>query len=281
MALRRWYDYNKDPLGSARPTVTRFKPVSARIKRLTTNPYGNYPTYKAAVQQSQTPYQSPYVNPYEIIDDIREQFEAQPVRFSTDPSTSKVIATKTMPKPEMPSEMVGMGRFGHLFGKGELTSKWILPQGALTGERFNQRTPPSSDYQRQLGYRFGVSQMGAPSTAVVSPETYWPSMAFKLPMREAAQSWTGRYTKPKPVFGGTVDYTTGEWRTPPAISGYADPYGKFDPSRKTPPTIGAYRPARSSRYRRFRRRETEEPEEPSTWRKSQRRLLEQVRAAYL
>lgn len=242
---RSWYVYNPDPAGEARPTVRRGS------------------------------YEAPYVHPSEIIDQLRERFERQPVTYTTDPKTGKVIATKRMQKPEMPSEMRGARRFRPWFGEGELTSKWILPEGALTGPRFVQRQAPASDVQRQMGYRFGVSNIGQ-NIATVNPQTFWPSSAFKLPMREAGG---GAYAKPEPVFGGTIDYTTGTWRTPPGQFGYADPYGRFEGARKTPPTIGAFRPARFGGRRRG--GAAQQPEAPSAYTQSQRNLMKNLRRFYL
>ena len=228
---RPWYSYNVDPLGEARPTQTRFRLARNRRRNI----YGNFPTMAEAMRRE--PYEVPYTSPWEVLEDLRQRFEAQPVTYKTDPLTGKVIASKTMAKPEMPSEMRGMRRFHKLFGEGELTSKWILPKGAMGGQRFIQRQP-TSDIQRQMGYRFGVSNVG-PSIATVDPSTYWPGSAFKVPMREPS----GTYGQPEPVFGGTIDYTTGRRITPPTGRfGYSDPYGTFDPRFKTVPSIRRFVP---------------------------------------
>lgn len=277
--MARWYDNRIDPLGEARPSVTRYRPRAGRnwemYKRFNPRTWHQTSPYKA--------YESPYVHPYEILDQLKERFEAQPTRFTTDPETGKTIATKTMAKPELPAEMARARRFRPWFGEGELTSKWILPEGALTGPRFIQRQAPASDVERQMGYRFGVSNIGQ-NIATVSPQTFWPESAFKLPMREAgAATWRGgryggAYGKTEPVFGGTTDYTTGTWRTPPGVGGYADPYGRFGAAKKTPPTIGAFRPARFGR--RMGRR-IEEPETPSAYTQYQRNLIKKLRSQYL
>ena len=278
---RSWYDYNPDPLGEARPTVTRTRLKSGRNwERLKG---GNPRTWHLGGMRES--YKSPYVHPYEILDQLKERFEQQPVRFTTDPKTGKVIATKSMAKPELPSELRGARRFRPWFGEGELTSKWVLPEGALTGPRFIQRQAPTSDVQRQMGHRFGVSNIGQ-NVATVNPQTFWPESAFKLPMREAgAATWGGgryggAYGKKEPVFGGTVDYTTGTWRTPPGAGGYADPYGRFEGARKTPPTIGAFRPARFGGSRRGGRSE-QQPEAVSAYTQSQRDLVKRLRRFYL
>lgn len=242
MPLRSWYDYNPDPLGSARPTTTRFRRPSARSQYLTRNIHGLFPTREAAMRTES--YEQPYTSPWEVLENLREQFEARPVSYTTDPTTGKVVASKSMPKPELPRELATWRRFHPWFGEGELTNKWVLPKTALTGAPFIQRQPPASDVQRQMGYGQGIN-IQAPNLARVSPETFWPSSAFKIPMREPAwqSKYRGMHTKPEPVFGATVDYTTGRWNAPPVRFGYSDPFGTFDPSRKTPPTLGAYRKA--------------------------------------
>lgn len=190
-------------------------------------------------------YDVPQYSPYEILRDVARRFEAQPVSYRTDPS-GKVVATKTMAKPEMPTEMAGMpSRMRGMFGEGELESSWILPKGARTGPRFVQTAAPPSDVERQTAHLAGISGVGK-RFATVNPQTFWPESAFKVPWRGPEQKMgiSGRqpYTKPEPVFGGTVDYTSGEWRTPGGM--YADPWGRFEGARKTPPMIGAFRPRR-------------------------------------
>lgn len=279
--MRNWYDYNIDPLGSARPTVTGSRPVTGEAARKWELYKRGNPTtwHLGGGRGGRETFEQPYVHPYEIMDEMKRKFEARPVKYTTDPITGKVIATKSMQKPEMPSEMAGGGRFHPWFGEGELTSKWVLPKGALTGPRFVQRQAPASDAERQMGYRFGVSNIGQ-NIATVNPQTFWPSSAFKLPMREAgASTWSGgryggAYAKQEPVFGGTIDYTTGTWRTPPGQFGYADPYGRFDAARKTPPTIGAFRPARFNRRRGS--RGTQEQEAPSAYTQYQRKLIKKL-----
>lgn len=278
--MRNWYDYSVDPAGSARPTVTGSRPRTDRNWELYKR-FNPRSWHRGSMRES---YESPYVHPYEIIDQLKEQFEDQPVKYTTDPVTGKVIATKSMQKPEMPSELAGMRRFQPWFGEGELTSKWILPEGALTGPRFVQRQAPASDVERQMGYRFGVSNIGQ-NVATVNPQTFWPSSAFKLPMREASQQsrYGGAYAKQEPVFGGTVDYTTGTWRTPPGVGGFADPYGRFAGARKTPPTIGAFRPARTGSRFGYRRKGggEQQPETVSAYTQYQRDLMKKLRSQYL
>ena len=103
-----------------------------------------------------------------------------------------------------------------------------------------ERAPPPSDYQTQSAYNLGVSNVGQ-RAAMLNPATHWPESAFKLPMRAAAGG-SQPYTKPEPVWGGTVDYATGKRYAPPSLSGYSDPYGKFNAQYKTPPGYGKVPP---------------------------------------
>lgn len=239
----------------------------------------------------------------EIMDILREKFGAQPPQFTTDPKTGQIIATKTMPKTELPEEMAG--RFGAGFfltpeqsmrqqaeerletlrerfrehpesmsiwpfleaGRAleekppepfyqpvtypkaeepgtELSARWILPEGALSGDRFISREAPPSDYERQMAYRMGLTSAGRPSISRLSPQTYWPESAFEIPTYTTPSTTAlgfPRTPQQIPVFGGTTDYSTGRWQTP--ATGYQVPtYGRFDPARKVAPeTIGQAR----------------------------------------
>jgi len=235
--LRSWLDMY--PSTMPRPTVPK-----SRYTLPTDFQFRGVPTLEQ--------YQEPYISPYEILDEMRERFEAQPVSFGNDPATGQPIATKTMAKTEMPSEMAGMDRFSHLFGKGDLSFNWMLPKGAMTGPSVLQRTRPLSDIERQAAGLAGRTARMGQTTAMVNPQRNWPSSAFTLPTRQA--SGGAGYAKPTPVFEGTVDYSTGEWHTRPGRFGFADPYGTFESRAKTPPTIGAYQPIRYTRKRRLTQR---------------------------
>ncbi|MFA5163806.1 MAG: hypothetical protein WC441_04815 [Patescibacteria group bacterium] len=171
-----------------------------------------------------------------------------------------------MAKPEMPSEIAGMGfdryfkaptRSSMLKGKNgwgggnmgyqstpqqeepNLSSSWILPKGALSGESMINRITPSSDYDRTSSFNMGMGNIGQPNVAKVNPLTYWPSSAFNIPMREG-----GSGGKPTPQFGSVVNYDTGKWFSPPSKGwGSQDTYGKFNAGMKTSPTMGAFTPS--------------------------------------
>jgi len=262
--MRPWYSYNQDPLGSARPTRTTYSPYR---NRNLLNQYGYSDTYTLPSYRAT---ETPYVNPNEIIDQVTRQFNQQPVSYSTDPVTGKVIATRSMAKPELPSEMAGSGRLRNMFTSGAnrpnysdpmrqnmanrnvsgtdrirsmfgykppapemLTSKFVLPKDALTGDKFIQRNIPTTDASRQGAYGMGVSNIGQ-NRATLNPQTFWPSSAFNVPMRGAAG---GKWTSPTPEFGSTTDYTTGALHTKPIPFSYSNPYSRFDASRKTAPML--------------------------------------------
>ena len=237
--LRSWLDYNPDTV--PRPSTTKTKMV--KQPRFWGNPkMGYYPT-----DVTKQTYQDTKVSPYEILDELKDRFNRAPVSYKTDPVTGKVIASRSMAKPELPREMGQFGRFRRYFGEGDLTSNWVLPKDALTGPTTIQRTAPQSDVTRQMAYSAGVSNTGT-TRATLNPRTFWPSSAFKVPMREAygagqaGQGFDPRtgYTGEEPVFGGTVDYTTGKWHTPSYYKDWEQPYGRFDISKKTPPRLRAW-----------------------------------------
>lgn len=199
--------------------------------------------------------EEPYYSPYEVLNMLRRRLEAQPVKYTTDLKTGKAIATKTMPRFELPAEMKGMPpHLQRYFGEGkDLTAQWVLPEGALTGPKMISRHAPATDPMRQMGYQAGVSGLGT-RTSMVNPQTFWPSSSFKVPWRQAG---TGTYKErapgginvgrfgamPEPVFGATIDYTTGEWHLPPAAGGVrsqmrSQPYGLFEKRFKAPPGVG-------------------------------------------
>ena len=193
--------------------------------------------------------ETPYTNPYEILDMLREQYNQQPVTYTTGPR-GNLIATKSMAKPELPSEMARYPQFHKYFGEGDLTTKWIIPKptGPIT------YAPPASDAMRQGDYNYGVSNVG-PRASYLSP-SYFPSSAFNVPMRGASGKLGSR---PTPEFGSTIDYSTGRFYTAPGFGSYNMPYGTFDARRKTSPTFpspmfpsGAAK--QSARYRLGRRK---------------------------
>lgn len=201
------------------------------------NIYGLY--YQPRTAGGRTTSQVPYPKSgYEELDTLQEQFQELPVTYKTDPITGKVIATKSMPKTPRPTSIGPMSDYAQYYKSGLLDEQpldfnWILPQGAMTGSQFQQYAPPPSDAARQMAHTYGISNVGS-RRAMINPQTFWPKSSFDVPMRQASGF---PHAKPTPVFGGTIDYTTGKRYTPGGA--LSDPYGTFDPRYKTPPTIGA------------------------------------------
>lgn len=245
MALRNWYDYNPDPLpAGTRPLrwgqkVTRFKNPNTIIRWERLPSGESVPHYGSAKVEN---VQIPYVNPNEIVQQIEERFNAQPVTFRTDPTTGKVIATKSMSAPELPAELAGT-RFGRYLGSGKnLSMNWILPSDALTGPKFLERRAPVSDAAAQLANQAGIQNVGN-QRMTLNPQTYWPTSSFRVPTAGQTGTSGGGYTENTPVFGGTVDYNSGKYYYPPSSSGYNDTYGRFEPRFKS---LTQIRPWRSS-----------------------------------
>ncbi|KKL25252.1 hypothetical protein LCGC14_2407190, partial [marine sediment metagenome] len=195
--------------------------------------------YQPRTGGGRTTTQEPYpTSPYEELDTLREQFQELPVTYKTDPVTGKVIASKSMPKTPRPASIGPFSDYAqyyksNLLDEEPLNFNWVLPKGALTGPKFQQYNPPPSDVARQAAYNLGISGVGD-RRAMLNPQTFWPESAFDVPIRQASGF---PHSKPTPVFGGTIDYTTGKRYTPGGR--LSDPYGTFDPRRKTPPMIGA------------------------------------------
>ncbi|MBA7681985.1 hypothetical protein ES703_90331 [subsurface metagenome] len=259
--MRSWRDiFDAEDFG--RPTVTKRRfmrfpkgeldPWGYKLTGYSRGPGGAIPRY---AQGEWEEGEEPYYSPYDILNQMRRRLERQPVKYTTDPRTGKVLAEKTMPRFELPEEMRGM--YPHLkryFGEGkDLSARWVLPKGALTGPEMISRHAPATDPMRQMGYQAGVSGLGT-QTSMVSPQTFWPGSSFKVPWRQAGAGTyaerglggisRGRFgAQPEPVFGATIDYTTGEWRLPPAGGGVrsqmrSQPYGAFEKRFKTPPGVG-------------------------------------------
>ena len=208
--MRSWLDYSKDPI-SNRATVTRQRTVMPR--RIGTGT--GRPLY-AKPPQSET-YEAPYISPEEIAGRITERFNKLQPR--TRRRGDYLEVSRSMPKPEMPSEMAGDRRYSHLFGEGTLDTTYTIP--APTGERFQSFDVPPSDYERQMGYLMGISGAGGPRAAMINPSHVpWPSSSFNVPMRPGTLG-------AEPVFGANVDYTKGTWTAPPVPFGRTAHYGRF------------------------------------------------------
>jgi len=217
-----------------RPTITRRRWIKYDTPQTTMEgspQTGYYPHTRSGYWES---YDTPYYSGYEQLDRLRRDFGRQPLTYRTDPVTGKIIATRSMARPDYLSPWAGWQ-----VGGGDLSANWVLPQGALTGPKFIQRNAPASDYDRQMAYTHGVSNVGN-ARSRLNPLTYWPSSAFKLPTTKPIGE-----KKSVPVFGSTIDYSTGKFYNP-IRSGYAEPYGNFNMSRKTPPTMSSWDAPRTS-----------------------------------
>lgn len=233
---RSWLDIYPEEADETRPTRTGQRWVSTGRGRLSRSP-----SYTGGRMEQ---YEDPIVTREEILDKLIKRFNQQQVAYKTDPATGQVVATKSMARPEMPSE-VADSRYARYFGEGDpLKYSWRLPKGALSGPSMLQREAPASDIERQGAYRFGVSNVGQ-NVAIAHPQTHWPESAFKVPMGAGygeafggVRGYPGGYTAKEPQFGGSMDYTTGTWRAPQGAA--TEGYGEFDKQFKTPPGYGRF-----------------------------------------
>ncbi len=196
------------------------------------------PDYLRELEEPTVPYQVwpkgrlPDFDRWEIINALTNQFNEGAVKYTTDPRTGKVIATKSV-DPNVPDEVKRQPWYRQMFGEGPMTGTWVLPKEAMSGPKFTQRDTPLSDEQRQTGFEMGAA-LGNTTRASVNPTTFWPSSAFKVPMRNPGSRPEGRAA---PEFGSIVDYTTGQWRTPKNRFGDTSRWGTFDAEYKTPPEL--------------------------------------------
>lgn len=193
--MASYYDFNKDPLGGARPPRQMWQ----------SKPYKPYRRFGLAAPPSGygelESVNRPYISPSEIADTLGERFRQQPMQYSP-MSGGRTLATRSFDPGAMPDEMRG-SRFEHLYGG--MTSRFILPE--QTGPEFFQRQAPATDYQRQLGFSSGIPA-GNVAAATVNPSRFWPESAFKPP------TYTNQWGEEVPIYGATIDYTTGEYHLP-------------------------------------------------------------------
>lgn len=234
--MAKWKDLFGDE--GLQPTITKRRWIKTPKKFWDLAGGGGVPWEGAGRWED---YEEPYYSPHEILDQLRRKFNRLPAQYTTDPKTGKVIASKSMPRMDMPEEMKHAPyHLRSLFGKGKpLSFKWALPKGALTGPKMISRHAPASDPMRQAAYQAGVSGVGT-RRSMVNPATFWPGSAFKIPVS------TGRLGFPRPEFGGSLDYTSGQYRFAPRrepMGGFMSRYwgrqplsfGSFDISKKRPP----------------------------------------------
>ena len=171
-----------------------------------------------------------YQHPYEQTDNLVDRFNKQPLTYSTG-ADGRVTVTRSMDKEPLP----GGGTypaFSKFYGQGQLSNSWILPEGAMSGPRFTTRNLPSTDQTRQQGFNTGMTN-SSPNVAQVNQQNFWPDSSFKIPYSSPSGS-NGTSSTPLPIFGATIDYASGRWRTPQnQLTGA--PYGRFDTQRKTNP----------------------------------------------
>lgn len=190
-----------------------------------------------------TPMGLPYVSGEEAMEGLINQFNRLQPQYTTDPATGKTIVRKFMPKPMGPTELdpLYQGLFRSPWNPNwqslqpNLGASWILPVGAMTEDKFLERTPPIPDVGRQSAYLTGVGGVG-PTTTSLNPLTHWPESSFKVGLREP--SVENPYASPEPMFGTTVDYSTGRWFAPPVPGAWSQTYGRFPAEAKTSPGWG-------------------------------------------
>lgn len=176
----------------------------------------------------------PHFSNQEMIGDLTRRFNQMEPEFTTDPETGKTVVTKSMPKYqgtpglESPYSSLFLSPNNPSWGANEpfLRSSWVLPEGAMTGPKFLDRSAPTSDAARQMGDLTGISNVGA-ETSTLNPQTHWPNSTFKVPQRDPSY-WGDPYGPPEPVFNSVTDFSRGQYHVPPTPGAYSQSYGPID-----------------------------------------------------
>jgi len=183
----------------------------------------SYKRFGLAAPQSSQPYQSvqPYKSAYETFDQINQGYNQQPLNYSS-LSGGRTLATRSYNPGAMPNEMSGT-RFEHLYSGG-MTNRFILPDQSGVSQ-FTQRQAPTSDLQRQQGFNMGIN--GQNQMEATQSRNYFSDSDLKPP------TYTNQWGEEVPIYGATIDYTTGQYYLPPDRY-FPRYFGKLQPnSRRT------------------------------------------------
>jgi hypothetical protein len=177
------------------------------------------------------PWGNPHFSGQEVVEDVTRRFNQSEPTFTTDPQTGQTIVTKQIPKGYGPPDLDAP--YTNLFlspnnpnwGMNDpyLRSAWLLPEGAMTGPKFVDRSAPTSDAARQMGELSGISNIGE-SLSTLNPQTHWPASTFKVPQRDPS-FWGDPYGPPEPVFNSVTDFTRGRYHTPPTPGAWSQSFG--------------------------------------------------------
>ena len=167
-----------------------------------------------------TPMGDPYFSGPEVIDDLIRAFNQMPPQYTTDPTTGQTIVQRNMERPMGPPYLEppyqpyfrSPNNPNWNFNMPPLSSSWILPEGAMEGPTFSDRSPPTSDASRQMAELTGVSNVG-PEMSTLNPQTHWPESMFRVPIRES--NVADPYAGPEPVFGSVTDFSRQRFHVPP------------------------------------------------------------------
>lgn len=219
-------------------------------------------------------HEEPYVSHQEILDRMKERFESQPVRFRTDPTTGKVIASKSMARPEMPREMAGRYSYRNMFqAPASPTPPWVNPLSQRFGRTQTglsqspggttitaRQWKPPAQAEENLDFSWILPKGAMDAPAVTQRDVPASDIQRQTGFRAGrtvtsggnvakvhpARYWpSSAFKLPEtgmgiPAYGGSIDYTTGTWRLPQPTgveSRYATPYGRFSAGSKAPPKV--------------------------------------------
>ncbi|MHC4463329.1 MAG: hypothetical protein ACYS6W_01580 [Planctomycetota bacterium] len=175
----------------------------------------------------------PYMPGAEALENLMRDFNQVPLEYETTP-TGETIVSRNMLKPYGPVDL--NPPFQNYFRSSSnpswgmdqpwLGMRWILPEGAMTGPKFIDRTPPTSDAARMSGFNMGVGNVGQ-NTTTLNPQTHWPESMFKVPLRDPSGNAFGDpYLPPEPIFGSVVDFSRNRYNLNNAQPGqWSQQYG--------------------------------------------------------
>ena len=174
-----------------------------------------------------------YIPGAEALENLMNQFNDLQQQYDTDPVTGQTIVSKTMRKLIGPHDLDDpyqnyfMSPDNPSWNQNNqmLDMRWILPEGALTGDKFLNRTPPTSDASRMSGFNTGIENMGQ-EVSTLNPQTHWPDSMFRVPLRDPSGA-EDPYLPPEPLFNSVIDFASNRYNVPTQPGMWSQPYGQI------------------------------------------------------
>lgn len=194
-----------------------------------------------------TPWNTPYIPSAEALEELMRSFNQQPLEYIEDPTTGKTVVRRRMERPMGPPDLEppyqpyfrSPNNPAWNMNAPDLTSSWILPEGAMSGPKFLDTSAPTSAASRQSAYNMGISNVGE-NVNRPNPQTFWPESSFQVPFRDPS-GLEDPYLPPEPVFGSTVDFSRNRYFLPPIHGEWNQTFGQTQggvPGHGNEPMVG-------------------------------------------